>query len=59
MARRVPDPKAKHTPYCYFNVTWLIVPVGSTPAAAPLAAPPAAAKKPAAPAPSTVDPFDL
>lgn len=44
----VPDPNAKHTPYCYFNVTWEVVPTGSIPAAAPSEA---AAKKPAAAAP--------
>ena len=50
--------QAKHIPYCFFNVTWTIVPPGSikgaakaggAPAPAPLLA--TAAKKPAATAP--------
>ncbi len=41
---------ASHQPYCFFNVTWQIVPAGSIAGIAPATAP-GGAKKAAAPAP--------
>jgi hypothetical protein len=45
----VPDPRSPHNPFCFFNVTWLVVSPGTIPAPAPVAP---TAKLPAARAPA-------
>ena len=43
---------ARHIPYCFFNVTWQIVPAGSIAGIVPASAP--GAKKAGAPAPAPI-----
>lgn len=54
----VPDPNAKHNPFCYFNVTWTVVAPGTIPTAAD-AAKPAATSAATSSATSAADNGDL
>ncbi len=54
----VPDPNAKHNPFCYFNVTWTVVAPGTIPTAAD-AATPAATSAATSSATSAADNGDL